>query len=910
MSKKKVKISAKIYSELFGSTFGHIAFAAFFIAALTGVFLSVFYDVHKPFDSISMMLIANPSASFIRSLHYWSAQVFLIFIIFHIWDHLRKSTEMQVKKWVWVRLSISILAVFLVMLTGFILKGDADSIQARRILETLLNDIPLLGSYISFSLLGKSDDFQLVYVHHIATTTIFLWIIIVEHVKQIWPNIRTVLYFILPMVLLTFFYPALLHSNHDSIMKGPWYFLGMQEMFHYMSSPIIIVWIFVILLLMIIFLQKFDDKNRKLIKWFWFSITLIYFVLIIVGYFFRGENWEFKLPWKNKYFAENSINPIDKALNYFTDFDNNREVPVILGEREGCLYCHTDMKGFSPSHEPEAIGCVSCHFGNTFTIDKTLAHSDMIRIPGNLESANRSCGQTDCHPGISDRVEKSLMNTMSGVVSLDRFIFKESNNLDELSNIKYIGSSAADTHLRNLCASCHIGKAKIEYGPINELSRGGGCNACHLNFSKEAIQDLKKLSVSNNDSSIVKFHPSLDLNITNDHCFGCHSRSGRISTNYEGWHETQLEENEIPKDTLHRLLDDGRVFKFVSSDVHHQRGLECIDCHNSYELMGDGNVYDHQEEQTKIKCDDCHFSETPLHMENQKLDTESQKIAKLRNLNEADHKYLITKKDSIPLINSYVNSDNTVYMVGKNSKKKYELKPPNFICEEGKAHDRLSCNSCHSAWAPQCVGCHTGFESSEVGIDHLTELETDGSWKEWIGDFIAEPPTLGVMVNNLGEEVIETFVPGMIMTLDKSKFDEDADETIFHRLFAPTVAHTVSAKGRSCKSCHNDPLAIGYGRGELSFDADGNWSFENKYALDTHDGLPEDAWIGFLTDKQGTATRIGARPFTIEEQRKILTVGACLTCHDENSKIMLESLKDYDELLKRVTSKCILPKWN
>ena len=109
-----------------------------------------------------MMLIANPSASFIRSLHYWSAQIFLIFIIFHIWDHLRKSTEMQVKKWVWVRLAISILAVFLVMLTGFILKGDADSIQARRILETLLNDIPLIGSYISFSLLGKTDDFHFI----------------------------------------------------------------------------------------------------------------------------------------------------------------------------------------------------------------------------------------------------------------------------------------------------------------------------------------------------------------------------------------------------------------------------------------------------------------------------------------------------------------------------------------------------------------------------------------------------------------------------------------------------------------------------------------------------------------------------------------------------------------------------
>ena len=74
MSKKKEKRIAKNYSKLFGSTFGHIAFASFFIAALSGIFLSIFYDVNQPFDSISMLLIANPSASFIRSLHYWSAQ--------------------------------------------------------------------------------------------------------------------------------------------------------------------------------------------------------------------------------------------------------------------------------------------------------------------------------------------------------------------------------------------------------------------------------------------------------------------------------------------------------------------------------------------------------------------------------------------------------------------------------------------------------------------------------------------------------------------------------------------------------------------------------------------------------------------------------------------------------------------
>ena len=44
----------------------------------------------------------------------------------------------------------------------------------------------------------------------------------------------------------------------------------------------------------------------------------------------------------------------------------------------------------------------------------------------------------------------------------------------------------------------------------------------------------------------MKVHPSVSLKVSDNHCFGCHSRSGRISTNYEGWHETTLEAEQMP----------------------------------------------------------------------------------------------------------------------------------------------------------------------------------------------------------------------------------------------------------------------------------------------------------------------------------------------------------------------------
>lgn len=912
MSKNKIKIN---YTRLFGSTFGHISFAAFFIAIISGVILAVFYDVSAGYDSLSLMLISNPAALFVRTLHYWSAQFFLIFYILHIWDHLRKSTECAVKKAAWLRLSLSLLAVFFVMLSGFLLKGDSDSLQAKRILDLLLQEIPLVGSFLAYSLLGKNGDLQLPYVHHIASASIFIWIIIIEHAQVLWPKMKATIYFLPLMIVFTFLFPATLKSTLDPVMKGPWYFLGMQEILHQVSSIQFVLILFLLLFLLFYLLPKISKKYSRLLKIVLSISTLFYLFLILIGFFFRGENWKWQWPWQSNSTETNTLNPVANVKAYFTPYNTSKQVPLIMEQRESCLYCHNDVKGFSESHNPMAIGCASCHLGNVFSIEKDLAHNGMIKIPGNLNDVPRTCGQVDCHMGIDSRVKNSIMNTMSGIVSVNRVVFGESDSLNQLYHIDEIGHSAADTHLRNLCASCHLGNQKIEYGPIGELSRGGGCNACHLNYSDDALSQLQLLNESFEDTLNISFHPSLDLNITDQHCFGCHSRSGRISTNYQGWHETLLEPSEMPADSLFRLLEDGRVFEKVPEDIHHKRGMECIDCHNSYEIMGDGSLYAHQEEQLKVQCQDCHFSDKPETTSFDGLDYESLKISKLRKMNDSSRVYLATIKDKIPLINtSFENGTATLF--GKNSGQKFKLNPPAEICTKGTAHDRLSCNSCHTAWAPQCIGCHTEFKLDEKGKDNLTGKQTNGAWIEWSGDFLAEAPTLGVISRELSgkkQETIDVFIPGMILTIDKSTFSGIKGDSLFKRLFAPAKSHTTSLQGRSCKSCHNNPVTLGYGRGELKYVAQnrkGIWEFKPLYQKLKQDNLPADAWIGFLDESTpGTSTRINTRAFNIDEQRKILQVAACLTCHDDQSKLMQLSLVDFESLLKTVSSKCLLPEF-
>ncbi len=68
---------------------------------------------------------------------------------------------------------------------------------------------------------------------------------------------------------------------------------------------------------------------------------------------------------------------------------------IEVGSTESCLQCHQKTTGYSDYHNPELIGCSSCHLGDISSLDKTEAHKGMILIPGNLADAEMTCGK--CH---------------------------------------------------------------------------------------------------------------------------------------------------------------------------------------------------------------------------------------------------------------------------------------------------------------------------------------------------------------------------------------------------------------------------------------------------------------------------------------------------------------------------------
>ncbi|MCM2322800.1 MAG: hypothetical protein NDJ90_06025 [Oligoflexia bacterium] len=471
----------------------------------------------------------------------------------------------------------------------------------------------------------------------------------------------------------------------------------------------------------------------------------------------------------------------------------------------------------------------------------------MERFPGNLGPAAKACGT--CHGEIYQRVQGTLMNTRRGMLAVNRQAFGE-----KPAPHAPLGNSPADRHFRQLCSECHLGfdrKKSPRTQADFEDARGGGCMACHL-------------------GSKASFHVPITVRIGNQNCFGCHSRSGRISLSYEGWHETTFEEapRSWPKDRS-RVLADGRVLQKELADIHFERGMTCVDCHTSRELMGDGRAHLHQEDQIEIACTDCHRVSSAKTIRGAALDAEGERLLRARRWPSApDTRYVLTEGTRQPLINVTLPSPSEPRKVLVRSKiddrRLYSPKAPGASCGRDGNHERLSCRSCHTAWAPQCIGCHT-------------EEGRDGRWLESVGNFHVSPPVLGV---SLKTRKIEPFVPGMVFTLKKN----GAEERLV-RLHAPISPHTTRKEARSCDSCHLDPLAVGLGRGTLEFRGKDGEAIHFVAAYEKRaDGLPADAWVGQAESKPPRrATRANVRPLDGEERRRVLRVGYCLKCHRPES---------------------------
>ena len=258
-------------------------------------------------------------------------------------------------------------------------------------------------------------------------------------------------------------------------------------------------------------------------------------------------------------------------------------LPSDAATANNCLQCHyARQAGFNDKHSFAASSCTTCHAGDGRATSREAAHAGLIAFPGDLANASSTCGQ--CHADTVRHVhEGNLMHTGHGIVRVTRRLIDGAAGPMESINFQSLGHGVADSMLRKLCASCHLGQPKTEHAHDVMFDRGGGCLACHVSGYPE------------------NEHPMLTTAVSDARCFGCHARSGRISLSYTG-----LAEIEASKESVGSRLPDGRFVERLPADVHYLAGLPCIDCHKADDLMGDHRHARNQRAAVQARCSDCH----------------------------------------------------------------------------------------------------------------------------------------------------------------------------------------------------------------------------------------------------------------------------------------------------------------
>lgn len=301
-------------------------------------------------------------------------------------------------------------------------------------------------------------------------------------------------------------------------------------------------------------------------------------------------------------------------------------IPSITNEPELCLTCHNGIEEISKSHPTDVFGCVSCHGGDALSLDKTEAHSTLLGPGGNPADPmvyNQTCGTSACHGGDQPtdrnqvaRIQLSLHSTYAGAINtvlesagitgpyygLDdaqAILYGPLDTIDTLT--KFDASSfnhPSITSFSENCLSCHLAAQ-----PINQshFYRGTGCAACHTPYNTEGLYTGGDPTISTTEAGHSARH-SLTVLMPYTQCTQCHSR-GTYSTDTLTFTPRDPATLTGQRSTDYQPHTDPTATKC-------ELELECIDCHNASETMGDGHLYGSIEAAPIVECKTCHGTTT------------------------------------------------------------------------------------------------------------------------------------------------------------------------------------------------------------------------------------------------------------------------------------------------------------
>ncbi|MBI5366764.1 MAG: hypothetical protein HZA54_06985 [Planctomycetes bacterium] len=521
-----------------------------------------------------------------------------------------------------------------------------------------------------------------------------------------------------------------------------------------------------------------------------------------------------------------------------------------------CVTCH---KGIEEMHPWAKIGCVDCHGGDPDAEEKAKAHVAPVkpipndervlpanydlpylrfRNPTNLRVVAQTCAT--CHKGQCDTFAHSIHATTAGHLS-DGFyengvakdkrsaygVFPVSDDrpglppgaLPRLAVLPpFLGATAnrdqLATHFpdvpRKNCVRCHFwsqGLAVRGRLGMDGDYRAEGCAGCHVLYTDQGLSRSA-------DKSVKKYEPGhpykhrLSSTVPTTTCVHCHYGDASIGLHFRGLAMLvpgQPAGPDVPGTTPMRL--NGMFYirddKVTPPDVHHEKGMHCVDCHTGKDLMGDGNLYGAMEHAVEIECSSCHGSLAA------ETDLKTARGNALPHLTRAAGKVLLRSKVD--------GKEHVVKQVKNIVDPKHADFNPRAAQAMTSAHDRLECYACHSSWNSNFFGFHFDRNEGFNQLDLLTAERTVGRVNT-LEKVFATFRQLYLGFNSEG--MIAPYLTGFstFCTVHDAKgriiVDQKMPETaaglsgmtmIHHQM------HTVRAAARACVECHRSSTTWGMG---------------------------------------------------------------------------------------------------
>jgi len=549
----------------------------------------------------------------------------------------------------------------------------------------------------------------------------------------------------------------------------------------------------------------------------------------------------------------------------------------VLHEGKGCAKCH-DSKGSittlmgKPLNQPVGGELISqqppsLEPSGTLGIDYTYRmsmslHSLMTGIASKTLSSNGVIPKGTFPYGNFDMVDTDGPIPRVGSEKYKEWVGKAINTgylrrlekVDEIPDfgkgVKVFGSEEkagfSDTY-RKQCARCHVwGEGRNERGDL----RASGCAACHILYGNDGKYEGSDPNIKNNGTRPHPLRHRITSAIPAAQCTHCHTRGRRIGTTFVGMfeydyvndgHAPPFDEHAKPQETLFT-----KEYLHVRKDVHFERGMECVDCHTSIDVHGDGNIYPATVYQVEITCYDCHGTpkeypwELPVGYGTPVILEGSIGIYK-----DGLKEYLLTSRGNVKA--NWTREEDKAYVFSLFTGKKHEIPllkniraNDTFKTQQGKVAmstihkhiEKLECYACHATWAPQCFGCHMQYDRRVKGTDWITTSKKVDPFTgrqtvtEEFGDLSLEnrsfmrweSPILGINLREKvsplapGCQVFYTFVDekGSIKTLNKHYTTSTGHNS---PTLAPMHPHSISLVARTCEDCHTNPKSVGYGTG-------------------------------------------------------------------------------------------------